>query len=74
VQLVINTVGDQVSQRDSALIRRTTLLANIPYVTTIAGARAAVAAMHARLRTGMDIRTLQEYYRERRSSSHRHGV
>jgi carbamoyl-phosphate synthase large subunit len=74
VQLVINTVGDQASQRDSALIRRTTLLANIPYVTTIAGARAAIAAMQARLRTGMDIRTLQEYYRERRSSSHRHGV
>ncbi len=65
VHLVINTVGDQASQRDSALIRRTTLLANIPYVTTLAGARVAVAAMQA-ARGGGDIRTLQEYYRERR--------
>ncbi|MBI3608384.1 MAG: carbamoyl-phosphate synthase large subunit [Nitrospirae bacterium] len=65
VHLVINTVGDQTSQKDSAVIRRTTLLANIPYVTTLAGARAAVAAMQA-ARGGMDIRTLQEYYRERR--------
>jgi len=65
IQLVINTVGDQMSERDSALISRTTLLANIPYITTIAGARAAIAAMQALRRTEVEIRTLQEYYQER---------
>ncbi|MEO6667122.1 MAG: ATP-grasp domain-containing protein, partial [Nitrospiria bacterium] len=64
VQLVVNTVGDQLSQRDSALIRRTALLANIPYITTMAGVRATVAAMQARPRGALGVRTLQEYYRE----------
>jgi carbamoyl-phosphate synthase large subunit len=64
VQLVINTVGDQASQRDSASIRRTTLSAGIPYVTTVAGAKAAVAAMQARPRGTIDVRSLQEYYQE----------
>jgi carbamoyl-phosphate synthase large subunit len=64
VQLVINTVGDQASQRDSASIRRTTLSAGIPYVTTVAGAKAAVAAMQARPRGAVDVRSLQEYYQE----------
>ncbi len=74
VHLVINTVGDQASQRDSALIRRTALLANIPYITTLAGARAAVAAMQARPRGGMDVKTLQEYYREARAGDARSGT
>jgi carbamoyl-phosphate synthase large subunit len=74
VHLVINTVGDQASQRDSALIRRTALLANIPYITTLAGARAAVAAMQARPRGGIDVKTLQEYYREARAGDARSGT
>jgi carbamoyl-phosphate synthase large subunit len=66
VQLVINTVGDQASQRDSAIIRRTALVAGIPYVTTLAGAKAAAAAMEARPRGVVEIRSLQEYYQETR--------
>jgi carbamoyl-phosphate synthase large subunit len=61
---VINTVGDQASQRDSASIRRTTLLSGIPYITTLAGARAAAAAMQARPRGTVDVRSMQEYYQE----------
>ncbi len=64
VQLVINTVGDQASQRDSASIRRTTVSAGIPYMTTLAGAKAAVAAMQARPPGTVDVRSLQEYYQE----------
>jgi carbamoyl-phosphate synthase large subunit len=64
VQLVINTVGDQASQRDSVSIRRTTLLSSIPYITTVAGAKAAVAAMQARPRGTVEIRSVQEYYQE----------
>ncbi len=67
VHLVINTVGDQASQRDSAVIRRTALSAGIPYVTTLAGAKAAAAAMEARPRGAVEIRSLQEYYQETRN-------
>ncbi len=67
VQLVINTVGDQASQRDSVIIRRTALVAGIPYVTTLAGAKAATAAMEARPRGVVEIRSLQEYYQETRN-------
>ncbi|MEW6681602.1 MAG: carbamoyl-phosphate synthase large subunit [Nitrospirota bacterium] len=68
VQLVINTVGDRASQRDSAIIRRTALTAGIPYVTTLAGAKAATAAMEARPRGTVEIRSLQEYYQETRNT------
>ncbi len=68
VHLVINTVGDQASQRDSAVIRRTALSAGIPYVTTLAGAKAATAAMEARPRGAIEIRSLQEYYQETRNT------
>jgi carbamoyl-phosphate synthase large subunit len=66
VHLVINTVGDQASQRDSVIIRRTALVSGIPYVTTLAGAKAATAAMEARPRGVVEIRSLQEYYQETR--------
>jgi carbamoyl-phosphate synthase large subunit len=68
VHLVINTVGDQASQRDSAVIRRTALSAGIPYVTTLAGAKAATAAMEARPHGAIEIRSLQEYYQENRNT------
>jgi carbamoyl-phosphate synthase large subunit len=68
VHLVINTVGDQASQRDSVVIRRTALSVGIPYVTTLAGARAAAAAMEARPRGAVEIRSLQEYYQETRNA------
>jgi carbamoyl-phosphate synthase large subunit len=68
VQLVINTVGDRASQRDSVIIRRTALSAGIPYVTTLAGAKAATAAMEARPRGTVEIRSLQEYYQETRNA------
>jgi carbamoyl-phosphate synthase large subunit len=73
VQLVINTVGDQASQRDSASIRRTSLLSGIPYVTTLAGARAAAAAMQARPRGTVDVRSMQEYYQETHDPGSRLG-
>jgi carbamoyl-phosphate synthase large subunit len=68
VQLVINTVGDRASQRDSVIIRRTALSAGIPYVTTLAGAKAATAAIEARPRGAVEIRSLQEYYQETRNA------
>ena len=47
IDLVINTVGDKQSQEDSYSIRRTALTQNVPYYTTVAGARALVNGMEA---------------------------
>jgi carbamoyl-phosphate synthase large subunit len=64
IQMVLNTVGDKAAQVDSYLLRRTTLNQNIPYFTTIAGARAAVRAIESSLRHRSGVKTLQDYHLE----------
>ncbi|TAK07210.1 MAG: carbamoyl-phosphate synthase large subunit, partial [Candidatus Manganitrophaceae bacterium] len=64
IHLVINTVGDKVSQVDSYAIRQTVLHYGIPYFTTIAGAKAAVRGIEALKKEGMAVKTLQEYHAE----------
>jgi carbamoyl-phosphate synthase large subunit len=64
IKMVINTVGDKVAQEDSYLLRRTTLNQNIPYFTTIAGARAAVRAIEANLKGRSGVKALQDYHRQ----------
>jgi carbamoyl-phosphate synthase large subunit len=64
IQMVINTVGDKVAQEDSYLLRRTTLNQDIPYFTTIAGARAAVRAIEANLTGRIGVKALQDYHRQ----------
>ncbi len=60
--LVINTPEDGRARRDSYLIRRTAVMQNIPYYTTIEGAQAALEAIEA-LRAGMlEVKPLQAYY------------
>ena len=48
--------------RDSASIRRTALLRNLPYFTTAAGARAAAGAIRALQQESIGVRTLQEIH------------
>jgi carbamoyl-phosphate synthase large subunit len=61
VQLVFNTTEGAQSYRDSFSIRRTAVAHDIPYSTTLAGARAAVWAIE-RLKAGdLDVRPLQTY-------------
>ena len=62
VHLVFNTTEGAQSYRDSYSIRRTALAQNIPYYTTVSGARASVQAIR-RLRTGapLGVRALQAY-------------
>ncbi len=62
ISLVVNTVGSESSQADSASIRREALQKGLPYYTTMPGARAAVTGMEATLRKGLTIRSLQEYH------------
>ncbi|VAX27057.1 Carbamoyl-phosphate synthase large chain [hydrothermal vent metagenome] len=62
IQLVINTVGDKLSQTDSREIRHIVLQDSIPYFTTIAGARAAVHGIEAILKGEIQTLPLQQYH------------
>ena len=48
--------------RDSFSIRRTALIKDVPYFTTIAAARAAALAIASLKRGAFDVRSLQEYH------------
>jgi carbamoyl-phosphate synthase large subunit len=58
---VINTTEGAQSVIDSYSIRRTALVKDIPYYTTMAGARAAVQAMSAQRDGALDVAPLQAY-------------
>jgi carbamoyl-phosphate synthase large subunit len=63
IQLVVNTSLGKKTTSDSYEIRRTTLVYNIPYATTIAGAQAIAEAVLALQKGDWDVKTLQEYHR-----------
>jgi carbamoyl-phosphate synthase large subunit len=62
VQLVFNTTEGAAAIADSASIRQTALLGNIPYYTTVSGARAAVAAIAALAAGTLEVAPLQSYF------------
>ena len=59
IDLVINTTKSQSSVKDSYSIRRTSLMFNIPYYTTIAGAKVAVDAIEHMKNNQFKIKSLQ---------------
>ena len=59
IDLVINTTKTQNSIRDSYSIRRTSLMNNIPYYTTMAGAKVAVDAIEILKKNNLTVRSLQ---------------
>jgi len=62
IHLVFNTTEGRAAIADSAALRRTAVQFRIPYYTTVAGARATVAAIAA-LRAGtLDVAPLQSYF------------
>jgi carbamoyl-phosphate synthase large subunit len=64
VQLVINTTFGEKEIAQSYSIRRTALIHNVPYYTTISGARAAVGAIEVLKKDGLEVRALQDYYKD----------
>jgi carbamoyl-phosphate synthase large subunit len=62
IQLVINTTKTQGSIRDSYSIRRTSMMFNIPYYTTIAGARVAVDAIKHLKNNRLIVKSLQSIH------------
>ncbi|MBK7579186.1 MAG: carbamoyl-phosphate synthase large subunit [Myxococcales bacterium] len=72
IQVVVNTTQGAKAIRDSYSIRRTTLLENIPYFTTLSAARAAVDAMEVRFVAGRNVssvRSLQEWHQRSRRAA-----
>jgi carbamoyl-phosphate synthase large subunit len=64
IQLIINTPSGEGSQYDMRSIRAAAILHNIPCITTLQGASAAINGMDA-LRDGeYNVRSLQEYYKD----------
>jgi len=62
VQLVVNSPSGEDAKTDGKLIRRTALAYKIPVITTLAGARAAIAAIKALQQGSITVQALQDYY------------
>jgi carbamoyl-phosphate synthase large subunit len=62
VDLIINTPKDSGSLADSYYIRREAVNRNIPYYTTMTGARAAINAISKIRQQAYGVRSLQEYH------------
>jgi carbamoyl-phosphate synthase large subunit len=64
IQLIINTPSGEEAQADGRLIRRTALTYKVPIVTTIAGAKATVAAISSLQREPLTVKAIQDYNRD----------
>jgi carbamoyl-phosphate synthase large subunit len=58
--MLLTTAGDEADVRDGRDLRRLALGAKVPLITTLAGARATVAALRG-MRGGLDMVALQDY-------------
>ncbi|MGC8492158.1 MAG: carbamoyl-phosphate synthase large subunit [Syntrophobacteraceae bacterium] len=63
IQLVVNTSLGKKTTSDSYEIRRATVMYNIPYATTIAGAQAIAEAVSELQKGDWQVKTIQEYHR-----------
>ena len=61
IQLIINTPTGEESQTDARQIRRMALDYKLPIITTIAGAKATVAAIRSLQSEPFDVKALQDY-------------
>jgi carbamoyl-phosphate synthase large subunit len=64
IQFIINTPSGEESQVDGRMIRRTALDYKLPIITTIAGAKATVAALRSLQAEPIEVKALQDYIAE----------
>ena len=64
IKLIINTPSGKQSADDNYLIRRMAVELGIPYVTTLAGARAALNAVRAITKDEIGVKSLNEYHHD----------
>ena len=63
IKLIINTVSGHKARADEIVIRSTATAHNVPCITTISGAEAAIMGIEAiRARDGVNVRALQDYH------------
>ena len=62
IDLVINTTSNKKAVSESYSIRRAALTFNIPYTTTLAGARATTLAIKSMMKGDLEVKTIQEYH------------
>ncbi len=65
INLIINTPSGKKSQSDMRAIRAAAILHNVPCITTLQGAEAAVNGIEASLENEFTVQSLQEYYKQR---------
>ncbi len=63
ISMIINTTSGKQSIRDSFSIRRSAIIYQVPYFTTISAAFAAAKAIEALKRDEPSVRAIQEYYK-----------
>ncbi len=63
IQLVINTPSGRIPREDEVKIRSNVVLYNIPYITTISGAKASVSGIETMIKKELKVRSLQEYHK-----------
>ena len=64
VSIVINTPDDKKGAVDDSYIRKGVIKAGIPYVTTMAAAKASIAGIRARQKGAGEVKSLQQYHAE----------
>ncbi|MGC9527573.1 MAG: carbamoyl-phosphate synthase large subunit [Limnospira sp.] len=62
VQLAIITPSGEEARADGIKIRRSALAYKVPIITTIAGAKATIAALRSLTQTSFDVKAVQDYY------------
>ncbi len=70
IDLIINTPKGKLSQFDDSYLRKSAIKYRIPYVTTVAAARAAVLSIEARRKGTLQVHCLQDYHASITQSSH----
>ncbi|MEK6711152.1 MAG: carbamoyl phosphate synthase large subunit, partial [Nitrospinota bacterium] len=63
IDFVLNTAGDRKAKQDSYSIRRTSLIRNVFYCTTLEAAHAATRSIRASKEAPRPVRPLQDYHR-----------
>ena len=62
IDMVINTPLGRESFFDDRAVRRAATMAQVPCITTLTGASAAVSAIKALRQQALSVRSLQDYY------------
>lgn len=69
IKLIVNTPSGESSQYDMRAIRAAAILHNVPCITTLQGAWAAVNAMETKAHERKFVQSLQDYYKTQKDPS-----